>query len=343
MIPTRPVSSLAPGVPFARFVRGLRFGEAYAEGFKDSPHVGAAIAARSKAATAGLTADALPDLAQLGVYDLATAQMLGGTSAIEACASRMRRVPFDVPCPRELTTGSGGDWIVEGASMPSIAFAFDTIRLKPARLGSIVVLTDELLRHPHADAVILAAILGAQGRTETAAFLSPSSAATADHPGSITSTGTAIANTGHVAADLASMLAAIASTGSGLAWIASMPTFATIAAAIGSASDLPRSLLGLPTIVAANAPTALLTLADLASIAFASTPIDVERSTEATIEMLTNPTNAIAVGSPDAPVATQLVSLYQTDSTGFKVQRYANWIARSGAVAYLSIDPGSPA
>ena len=339
---TRPVSSLQPGAALARYVKALRFGATFAEQYRDSPQVSNALDVRQRAAIAGLTADAVPDLAQLGVYDFQTAQMFGGVSALEACASRMRRVPFDVGVPRETTTGSGGGWIVDGAAMPVIAYAFDLVRLRPARVGSLFVASDELLRAPQADAVLLAAALGGQGRVESDKFLNPTATASGDQPGSITSTGTSIANTGDVAADLTSALAAITTPGAGLVWIARPTTFAAVAAAIGSASDLPRSLCGLSTIVAPYAPASLLVLADLAAIAFAASPLDVERSDVATVEMEQGP-QAIAAGSTAAPIATSQVSLYQSDATAFKTLRYVNWSARDGAVAYLSIDTGSPA
>jgi len=339
---TRPVSSLPPGIPFARYLKGLTFGPEFAAQYRDSPQVANAIEMRAKAAIAGLTSDAIPDLAQLGVYDLATAQLLGQHSAFEAARGKMRAVPFDIPVPRDLSTGSGGSWVAPGSPLPAISFMYDTVKLAPARLGSIFVVTDELLRHPQADGVLLQSALAAQGRAETTAFLDPSSTASGDAPASITNSGTSIPNTGTLAADLASMLAAIATEGSALCWLARPTTFAMIAASLGSASDLPRSLFGLPTIACPNAPIGQLVLADLAAIAYAVAPIDVERATSASIEMASDPTNAIAAGSPTAPTATELVSLYQANAVGFKVARFVNWRARDGAVAYLNLT-GSPA
>ena len=56
------------------------------------------------------------------------------------------------------------------------------------------------------------------------------------------------------------------------------------------------------------------------------------------------PTNAISAGSPAAPVATEVISLYQTNSVGFKLSRFLNWaVTRDGAVAYMVLPAGSPA
>ena len=66
--------------------------------------------------------------------------------------------------------------------------------------------------------------------------------------------------------------------------------------------------------------------------------IDVSMSREASLQMDTAPTNAISDGgSPEAPVATSLVSLWQTNSVGVRAERFINWRRRyTAAVAYLT-------
>ena len=94
---TRAVSVLPPGIPFVRFLRGLKFGPEYAQQFRDSPQVEAALHARvTKGAVGGLVSGDAPDLAQFGIYDPATAQLLSGQSAFEACRGKMRVLPFNV-------------------------------------------------------------------------------------------------------------------------------------------------------------------------------------------------------------------------------------------------------
>ena len=53
-------------------------------------------------------------------------------------------------------------------------------------------------------------------------------------------------------------------------------------------------------------------------------------------------TSLVSLVPPPAPVPTELVSLFQTNSVGYKVSRIANWAVREGAVAYIS-KAGSPA
>jgi hypothetical protein len=71
--------------------------------------------------------------------------------------------------------------------------------------------------------------------------------------------------------------------------------------------------------------------------------VAVDMSQEASLQMLDNPTNA----SDSPPVATSLVSLWQTNSVGFRAERTLNWARRrASAVAVLSGthwgEPGSP-
>jgi len=69
---------------------------------------------------------------------------------------------------------------------------------------------------------------------------------------------------------------------------------------------------------------------DLAEVAYAAAALDADLSDQATIELESAPTS--------------MVSLYHTNSIAYILSRYANWsVVRSGAVAYMVINAGSPA
>ena len=296
------------------------------------PRLRYALALRQKAAIGAIATEA-SSLVAAGLFDAATALLLQRQSAFEAARHAMHEVPFHVPTPRQLAGGTGGDWIAEGGAKIVIAEMFDNVRLAPHAIGNLVVLTDELLRHPHAEVVIRDMILGTAGRTETQKFLDPEVAATADHPASITNTGTAITATGDIAADLSSMLAAItAPSASGLTWIVSPLDLAMIAAAV-SAPDVPRTLLGLPIVLAPNAPAHLVTLAALGDIAYATRPLEIDLSSQASVEMDGEPVmSAGATGSPAGATGTVVISLFQVNAVAYRVVRWADWAVRDGAV-----------
>ena len=64
--------------------------------------------------------------------------------------------------------------------------------------------------------------------------------------------------------------------------------------------------------------------------------VDIARN--ATLEMSDDPTSASLAGSPPEPVATTQVSMFQTNSIALRVERFINWEALPGAVAYLNAD-----
>ena len=329
---TRPITPTPSSFALPRLMKTLKYGRDFAETrYRDQPHVANAYVELivGKAATPGLSSINAPDLATLGIYDAATALLLAADSALEAARTRMRELPFAVPTPRESDSGTGGGWVGPTTAI-SVAKSFlDTVKMKPWLLGSIVVFSDELLRAPNSDPVIRSMVLGAQGRVESSKFLDPAVAATGGSPASITNGATSVPWTGNVATDLSNLLDAIETTGKGLALMARPSTLAMLAIGLGA----PLSSLGIAILSCPNAPRRLVVAADLAEIAVASTPIAVDLSNEATLEMESEPSQSVGAGSPLAPVPTEVVSLFQVNSTAYKVSRYVNWSPREGSVA----------
>ena len=336
-----PITPTPTSYALAPYAKGLKFGRDFADShYRDQPHVAHALdeLLLHKAAVPGLSSVNAPDLATLGVYDAATALLLAGDSALEAARSRMREIPFAVPTPRESDSGSGGGWVGPTSALPVVRSFLDPLKLKPWLLGSIVVLSDDLLRAPNTDPVTRNLLLGAQGRSESRMFLDPSVGATDLSPASITHDAVSVPWTGNVMTDLINLLDAITTTGKGLALLARPSTLAMLAVGLGA----PLSSLGIAILSCPNAPRRLIVAADLSEIAVASTPIAVDLSNEASLEMDDAPTQSVGDGSPLTPHATSVVSLFQDNSTAFKISRYLNWSPRVGSVAFID-GAGSPA
>ena len=342
---TRPIAANPPGTALARYAKGLHYGVDFARTeFSDTPEVANALSFLQTKATVGGHALATdPSLEKLGIYDAQTALLLASDSGFEAARSRMRELPFSVPVPRQTDGGAGGSWVDEGAPLPAVAWAYDVVKFQPVRCGAVCVFTEDVLRSPAAESVIRNSILGAQGRTESRLFLDPSSGPIGAAPGAITFAATV------TVPSASNMLANITTSGKGLAWIGRLPDLALFAS-IGSAGysltspDLPRSLLGIPAIIAPNSPAYQITLVDFSEIAYAASPLELDLSEQASVEMESAPTNAVLGGSPLAPIPTETVSLFQSDSTAFRCWRFLNWsVCRSGAVVYAILASGSPA
>jgi HK97 family phage major capsid protein len=258
----------------------------------------------------------------------------------------MRQIPFRVQAPRQTGTGTGGGWIQEGGASPVVSFAFDSVLFEPTKLGALVVMTDEFVRVGN-EQPIRDALLNAIAGFTADAFLNP---AHNDNlpvsPASITNSGTAVTSTGgsspsasQLTTDLGSMIAAITTTGGGLTWIMKPTTAARIALVLGgAASDIPRTLFGIPMIISKNAG-ARIVLADLNEVGYAAGGLEIALSSQAAVQMDDAPTNqSTNVGSPEGTSPTSVVSLFQANATAFRVTRFLNWeVVRSGAVTHMTV------
>jgi HK97 family phage major capsid protein len=345
---TAPVSILPAGTALSRFMLTLASVggqqssmtlEAFASRWEGTPQVSRAFQLETKAAVApGSTSDQVwaGALVQTGLAKEAL-DVLRGKSVVAQLAGKAQQVPFFTKVAVDATAAAVGGWVVEGAPMPMESLTFNSIGpLLPMKVGEAVAVTRELveLGGPTAEASIRNTVLGRLAQTIDRLFLDPTIAGGVT-PASITNGAIAVTSTGStpaaIAADLGAMIAAITTAGAALTWIMKPTTAARVAAALGSASDLPRSLYGLPVVLSKNAG-AQITLVDLAAIVYADEgAFDVQRTRNAAVQMNT---------TPDSPPtsATVTTSLYQANLIGLKALRWLNWLrAVDGSVVYMSV------
>lgn len=350
-VPTRAVSALPTGTAFSRYVMTLAAsnGDAYAalalaERLKDSPTVYATLEALNtkSAVSAGTTTDSTwaGPLATYGVASEALA-LLRGASIIGQMESRMRRVPFRTKVPRETGTGTGGAWIGQGLATPVAATAYDTLTQEVFKSGVIVALSRELLNigDPAAERTVRETVIAGLSAYLDGQFLTNTVTLSAGlRPAAITNGATAVVQSGVTAAaiavDLGSLLAAITTSGGGLVWIMRPLTAFNIAAkfaAVGMATDIPRTLLGIPLILSVNSP-AQITLVDAANVLYSDDGgFDVSASEQASIQMNDAPSD------PDT-AATVFTSLYQRNLWAVRVTRWLSYLrAQTGSVAYMAV------
>ena len=345
---TRPVSALPPGTAVAKFLGALVEGHGdvvtarrIAASMKSTPHVYATFDQLvTKAAVApGTTTDAAwaSALVSSGLATEALSVMRG-MSVVDTLAGRMRKVPFNVKVPREATAPLIGGWATEAAPLPATDLVFNALGpLARTKIGAITALTKELLvaGTPTTDQVVTRAVLGGLAAQLDLSFLDPTSGATAGRPAAITNGATAITSTGStaaaIAADLGSMLAAITTNGQALSWIMKPATAARVSAALGAASDVPRTLYGLPVTLSSNSPQQI-TLVDLGAILLADDgEFETNLSESSSLQMTTTPM------SP-ADATTVYVSLYQANAVGIRAVRWINWLRGvSGSVVYMTV------
>lgn len=275
-----------------------------------------------------------------------------GTNGIPS----LRNVPFRTPLIGQ-TSGGAGYWVGEGQGKPLTKFDFSRTTLDPLKVANIAVITEELLRSssPSADIIIRDQLVAALRERLDIDFIDPGKAASSGvSPASILNGVSGIPSAGGTADDIredlqavfSSFIAANNAPTTGV-WI--MPSTVALALSLMvnplGQPEFPGismnggTLAGLPVIVSEYIPTesdgaivALINASDIYLGDDGGFAIDMSR--EASLQMDSAPSQD-SIGTP--PTATSLVSLWQTNSVGFRAEREINWQRRrDSAVAYLT-------
>ncbi|MBF8642266.1 phage prohead protease, HK97 family/phage major capsid protein, HK97 family,TIGR01554 [Pseudomonas luteola] len=273
-----------------------------------------------------------------------------GTNGIPA----LRPVPFRTALIGQ-TSGGAGYWVGEGQAKPLTNFDFSRTTLEPLKVANIAVVTEEVLRDssPAADGIIRDQLVAALRERLDIDFISPSKAAVAGiSPASITNGVTPIVSSGNdaeaVRADMRRLFGAfIAANNAPTAgvWVMSATTALALSlmqnplgqAEFPGITMMGGTLFGLPALISEYVPVT----ADGGTVALVNASdiyvgdeggFAVDMSREASLQMDNAPTMNITT-----PTGTQLVSLWQTNSVGFRAERTINWARRrQSAVALLT-------
>lgn len=274
----------------------------------------------------------------------------------------LRNVPFRTPLIGQ-TGGGAAYWVGEGSPKPLTSFDFSRTTLDELKVAAITVVTEELLRKssPSADSLLRDSLAAAVAERIDIDFIDPAKSASAGiSPASITNGVTATTSSGNDADSIREDIRALWAT-----FIAAnnVPTSAVYVMTSGAALALSLmrnplgqpefsglsmnggTLEGVPVITSEYMPAVTagtyIALVNASDIYFADEgQVIVDMSSEASLQMLDNPTNASATGT-----ATSMVSMFQTNSVAFRAERILNWAKRRpSAVAVLdSVNWGLPA
>lgn len=279
-----------------------------------------------------------------------------GTGNIPA----LTRIPFRVPLISE-TSESDAQWVGEGKGKPLTKFGVGRTELTPLKIATIAVQTMELIRDssPSSDVLVRNSLAKAIAKRTDLSFIDPSSAASAGvRPGSVLNGVAATANSTATGADgvredvqaiIGAFVAANNPLQSGV-WVMSATyalrlmmmlnplgqrEFPGITMQGGTFFELP--------VIVSNYLGDYVALVNAEDIWFADEGgVDVAMSTEASLEMVDNPTQD---SGAETPVDSEMVSMFQTNSVAFRAERTLNWARRrSSAVAWMdNITWGDPA
>lgn len=268
----------------------------------------------------------------------------------------LRRVPFRIPLIKQ-TGAAVGYWVGEGAAKPLTKPSWGRTELAPLKAANIAVATMEALRDssPSAETLLRDDLAAAIAAAIDTAFIDPANAGSAGvKPASITNGLTAIPSSGNDAAairedvrDAMGVFIANENPIDSGVWIMSATTALSLSlmrTALDQA-EFPGinmnggTFQGLPVIVSSYAGTNVV-LANAQDIWFADDGgVTVDMSTEASLQMMDNPTvNSVT------PTATDLVSMFQTNSVAFRAERTINWTRRrdSGVALISGVAWGQP-
>lgn len=272
----------------------------------------------------------------------------------------LRRVPFNVRMGSQ-TTGSTGYWVGQGKPIPVSRIGTSEVTLGMAKAAGLLVTTRELMRssEPSAEMLLRDDLVKTNVEFLDEQFIAPDYAAVANvNPASVTNgvtptaaTGTALSN---LRTDVQTLLNSFITNLvplTGLVWVMHPSTALAISNmqnALGQ-NEFPEmnitggTFFGLPAIASENciqvgSPVTgegkLLVLMNAREILLADDGmVDIEASTEASIQMLDNPTNDVTT-----PTATSMVSMWQTDSIAIRAIRMINWAKRRSNVVQFIKD-----
>lgn len=366
---------LPKGVPFARVVKALGMARGnkieaaqIAEGlWPDDQRISNILKA---AVQAGTTTDATwagPLVSAEGAvfadfFEYLRPRTLLGKFGTDGVPS-LRNVPFYAPIGTQ-TAGMAGYWTGEGAAKGLTRADFSRTTLTPLKVASICVVTEELLRNSALAAETLLRdelANGVAARIDTD-FIDPAvSAVSGIKPASITN-GVSLTNASGVTADAvradiavlvdAFLAANNFATNAVLIMATTTALHLSMMVTALSTPEFPAmtknggNIAGIPVIVSDYVGGSLgspnsryVWMVDAQSILFADEGgIAVDMSREASLQMDSAPTMSVSeFGSPSAPTATSVVSMFQTNSVAFRAERTVNWAkGRAEAVQGLN-------
>lgn len=266
----------------------------------------------------------------------------------------LREVPANVTIKGQDGSATGY-WTGEGKAIKVSAQDYSTVNLSPLKVGAISVVTNELLRDssPAAERLVRDALVEASAKRIDETFLSTSAAVSNVSPAGILVSGTASVNSnGTTAAALRQDIRELYSTfltaknATGLTLVMT-PTLAKSISLMVNAlgqTEFPGINAGGGTLLGDRVITGdhvgathmiLVKPSDIYKIGDGG--VEVSLSRDATIEQADDPTGDTLAGTAQT---NNMTSMFQSESTAFKVVRSVNFAKRrTTAVSYV-VDAG---
>lgn len=291
-----------------------------------------------------------------GAYFADFIEYLRPRTVVGQVSDRLRRLPFDT---QVLVQGSAGSakWVAEGAAKPLTQWTYTRTKLAPLKVATIAAATKEMLNRASAaaDALIRDELTRAVGAAIDGTFVSADAAVSGESPAGIRNGVSGMVLTGDgsiegIRCDAAAMLKELVQDNLSIAgsfWIMPETVAIDLSAAINAfgAPAFPGvtptggTFMGLPVFTSQYLPTdssgsvVMLIKGDEIFLGDEG-GVQVSMSDQASLVMDDAPSM-----NSTTPTAAQVVSLWQTNSVGFLVERFINFAKRrSQAVVWASVN-----
>lgn len=276
-----------------------------------------------------------------GAYFADFVEYLRARTVVGQVSSRLRRLPFDTPV---LVQGSAGaaKWVGEGVAKPLTQWTYTKTKLEPLKVAAIAAATKEMLMRAStaADALIRDELARSVEAAIDGTFVGTAAAVAGTSPAGIRNGVTATTLTGDgtvegIRCDVATMLKALVGNNlsvSGAFWVMpetvaidlSMATNLAGAPAFPGVTPTGGTFAGLPVFTSQYVAANVVMLIKGDEIFLGDEGgIQVSMSDQASLVM----DDAPAMNST-TPTAATVVSLWQTNSVGFLVERFINFTKR---------------
>lgn len=352
-------TKLEPGISFARYARVKALAHTGMTGTTDPVQIAQSVYPGDEHLVSALTKSAVATANTLTGSDAWAKNLItdGGVpfadfveylrprTLVGRISDRLRRLPFDTPVLIQASAGAA-KWVKEGAAKPLTKWTYSRTKMPPLKVAAIAAATKETLMRASvaADQLLRDELARAVGETIDTTFLSADAAVTDEAPAGILNGVGALSLSGGsdadaVRADVSEYLNEFADNNLSLAgafWV--MPERVAIAlslmqsplgqAAFPGVNFEGGTFFGLPVFVTSYATTesdgSLVALIKGDEVFLGDEGgVQVSMSDQASLLMDDSPSM-----NSTTPTAAQLVSLWQTNSVAFLVERFINFQRR---------------
>lgn len=359
-VQVRDTTKLEPGIAFARLarVKALAF-TGQVNGLRDETSVAKAVYPHDDRLIASITKTGVSAASTLSntwagnlINDGGAAfadfvEYLRPRSLLGQIGPRLRRLPFDLSLLVQSSAGTG-KWTKEGDSKGLTQWSYTKTKMEPLKVAAIAVATKEMLMRASvaADAFLRDELARAVGATIDSTFIDPAANAVTDTSpaGVLNGVSATTLNTGMVTlttirSDIVTMTQALVAGNQSLEnsfWVIPETVAVSLAMAVNEvgAQAFPGmtptggTLFGLPVFTSNYAGTditgSVVALIKGDEIFLGDEGgLQVSMSDQASLVMDDSPS-----GNSTTPTAAQVVSMWQTNSVAFLVERFINWQRR---------------